>query len=204
MTCVPRHLQLEVAFPVTSRSRFGIKKYSCPQCNKSFSEKNYLNYLKPPLSAMKPKHLWSKVSGGCFLNSCSFVCMSKCQEFCYLWKGKWHVPIFHISMIYISWRTRKPALIPLTHPRFASARPVVPPKGATTVPKFFVLGIFELRSVDGSTIWEKCVVDRPHTSPQPTRGDGQLKKLYNLIGLKNGNVTCGHNWMVPDGSHAQI
>ena len=102
------------------------------------------------------------------------------------------------------WRTRKPALIPLTHPRFASARPVVPPKGATTVPKFFVLGIFELRSVDGSTIWEKCVVDRPHTSPQPTRGDGQLKKLYNLIGLKNGNVTCGHNWMVTDGSHAQI
>ena len=102
------------------------------------------------------------------------------------------------------WRTRKPALIPLTHPRFASARPVVPPKGATTVPKFLVLGIFELRSVDGSTIWEKCVVDRPHTSPQPTRGDGQLKKLYNLIGLKNGNVTCGHNWMVPDGSHAQI
>ena len=101
-------------------------------------------------------------------------------------------------------RTRKPAWIPLTPPRFASARPVVPPKGATTVPKFLVLGIFELRSVDGSTIWEKCVVDRPHTSPQPARGDVQLKKLCNLIGLKNGNVTCGHNWMVPDGSHAQI
>ena len=43
-------------------------------------------------------------------------------------------------------------LIPTTHPRFASARPVVPPKGATTVPKFFVLGLFELRSVHGSTI----------------------------------------------------
>ena len=95
-------------------------------------------------------------------------------------------------------------LIPTTHPRFASARPVVPPKGATTVPKFFVLGLFELRSVHGSTIWEKCVVDRPHTSPQPTRGDGQLKKLYNIVGLQDGNVTCGHNWMVPDGSHAQI
>ena len=26
-------------------------------------------------------------------------------------------------------------LIPTTHPRFASARPVVPPKGATTVPQ---------------------------------------------------------------------
>ena len=43
-------------------------------------------------------------------------------------------------------------LLPTTHPRFASARPVVPPKGATTVPKFFVLGLFELRSVHGSTI----------------------------------------------------
>ena len=42
--------------------------------------------------------------------------------------------------------------VPTTHPRFASARPVVPPKGATTVPKFFVLGLFELRSVHGSTI----------------------------------------------------
>ena len=102
------------------------------------------------------------------------------------------------------WRTRNPAFNPTTHPRFASARPVVPPKGATTVPKFFVLGLFELRSVHGSTIWEKCVVDRPHTSPQPTRGDGQLKKLYNIVGLQDGNVTCGHNWMVPDGSHAQI
>ena len=48
------------------------------------------------------------------------------------------------------------------------------------------------------------MVDRPHTSPQPTRGDGQLKKMYNIVGLQNGNVTCGHNRMVPDDSHAQI
>lgn len=99
-------------------------------------------------------------------------------------------------------------LVPTNPPPLRIRSPRGPPEGRppfpTTVPKFFVLGIFELRSVHGSTIWEKCVVDRPHTSPQPTRGDGQLKKFYNIVGLQNGNVTCGHNWMVPDDSHAQI
>ena len=66
-----------------------IKKYICPQCNKSFNEKNCLNYLKPPLSAMKPKHLWSKVSGRGLLQFLLifFVLMRKCQVLMFV-KGK--------------------------------------------------------------------------------------------------------------------
>ena len=49
------------------------------------------------------------------------------------------------------WRTRKPAS---SHKPTPASHPLAPwsPWGATTVPKFFVLGIFELRSVHGSTI----------------------------------------------------
>ena len=48
------------------------------------------------------------------------------------------------------WRTRKPAS---SHKPTPASHPLAPwsPWGATTVPKFFVLGIFELRTVIGST-----------------------------------------------------
>ena len=43
-------------------------------------------------------------------------------------------------------------LVPTNPPPLRIRSPRGPPEGATTVPKFFVLGIFELRSVHGSTI----------------------------------------------------
>ena len=85
------------------------------------------------------------------------------------------------------WRTRRPAS---SHKPTPASHPLTrgPPKGATTVPKFFVLGIFELSTVLGSTIWEKCVVDWPQTSPQPTRGNCKLKIYPTHNSLLGDNV----------------